>query len=130
MWTDGVIADGTVEVGGCSEVTDELGSKIVRSVVDPVLFSVRVDATFLLERSSVSSGQLSVELSAPLASRSLSQRRRLGISKAVDGVRINTGLFVARCGLLSSPRRLCFASIGSPTIGLFLVSTLLGTRLA
>ena len=106
MWPDGIEAYSAVEVWGSAEVVDERGSKIVRCMVDPILFTVRVHATSFLTGLDIPSSQFPIELPLPpLSGATLFQRRGVGIGRVTDGLRVNIGL-VAGCGFVSSSRRL------------------------
>ena len=106
---------------------DEPRSKVVRCVVDPVLFTIGINAVVLLAKLDVSGSQLSIEPSlSPLSGVALFQRRRAGISRATDGLRIDDGLFTTGYWFVSSSTRLRVASIGGPAIGLSLISSLSG----
>ena len=107
MWTDGIEAYSAVEEGGSTEVVDECGSKVVCRVVDPILFTVRVDTTPFLVKLGVPGSQFPVELPlSPLTGTTLFQRRRVGVGRVVDGLRVNIGFLMAWCGFVSSSRRL------------------------
>ena len=86
---------------------DERGSKIICCVVDPILFTVRIDVTPSLARFNVPGSQFSVELSlSPLSGATLFQRGRVDIRRVMDGLRVDVGFLMARCGFVSSSRRL------------------------
>lgn len=69
MWADGIEAYNAIEIGRSTEVVDKARSKVFRCVVDPILFTVGVDATLLLARFDISGSQFSVELPPSLLSR-------------------------------------------------------------
>ena len=69
MWADGVEAYSAVEVGESTEVADEPSGNIVRCVVNPILFTVKIGVAVVPMGFSISGSQFSVELPPSLLSR-------------------------------------------------------------